>query len=129
MILQTFGLSFRAERRIFFYFRGMYSKGFHTYHIYILTNKTKSVLYTGVTNYLARRLSKHSENIDSKTNTFAAKYKCRHLLYYEKFTWIQEAIAREKEIKGWSRSKKIDLIKTINPNLNFLEYLFPYEAL
>jgi putative endonuclease len=106
----------------------MYKDGFHTYHIYILTNKTKSVLYTGVTNYLARRLSQHSENISFKANTFAAKYKCKHLLYYEKFTWIQEAIAREKEIKGWRRSKKIDLIKTINPNLNFLEYLFPYET-
>ncbi len=106
----------------------MYKDGFHTYHIYILTNKTKSVLYTGVTNYLARRLSEHSGNISLKAYTFAAKYKCRHLLYYEKFTWIQEAIAREKEIKGWSRSKKMDLIKTINPHLNFLEYLFPYKT-
>jgi putative endonuclease len=41
------------------------------------------------------------------------------LLYYEKFTWIQEAIAREKEIKGWRREKKLDLIKTINPDLCF----------
>jgi putative endonuclease len=45
-------------------------------------------------------------------------------LYYEKFTWIQEAIAREKEIKGWRREKKIDLIKTINPHLEFLNFLF-----
>jgi putative endonuclease len=59
--------------------------------------------------------------------TFASRYKCRHLLYYEKFTWILQAIAREKEIKGWSRKKKIALIKTINPNLNFLEFLFPYD--
>jgi putative endonuclease len=45
-------------------------------------------------------------------------------LYYEKFTWIQEAISREKEIKGWSRNKKLDLIKTINPDVDFLNYLF-----
>jgi putative endonuclease len=46
------------------------------------------------------------------------------LLYYEKFTWIQEAIAREKEIKGWRKEKKLNLIKTINPDLNFLNHLF-----
>jgi putative endonuclease len=45
-------------------------------------------------------------------------------LFYEKFTWIQEAIAREKEIKGWDRNKKLQLIKTINPDLEFLNYLF-----
>jgi putative endonuclease len=45
-------------------------------------------------------------------------------LYYEKFTWIQEAIAREKEIKGWRREKKIVLIKSINPHLEFLNFLF-----
>jgi putative endonuclease len=46
------------------------------------------------------------------------------LLYYEKFTWIQEAITREKEIKDWRREKKIELIKTLNPDLDFLNYLF-----
>ncbi|MGI9553263.1 MAG: GIY-YIG nuclease family protein [Aurantibacter sp.] len=101
--------------------------GSHTYHVYIITNKNKTVLYAGVTNYLAKRLYQHAENIKLKKKTFAARYKCRHLLYYEKFTWVQEAIAREKEIKGWRREKKIALIKTINPDMNFLEYLFPYE--
>jgi len=105
----------------------MYGSGYHVYHIYIITNKTKSVLYTGITNFLAKRLFEHSENIKAKKKTFAAKYKCKHLLYYEKFTWVQKAITREKEIKGWSRDKKIKLIKTINPNLNFLEYLFHYQ--
>jgi putative endonuclease len=62
-----------------------------------------------------------------KKESFASKYKCKHLLYYEKFTWIQEAIAREKEIKGWRRQKKLNLIKTINPNLKFLECLFPFQ--
>ena len=104
----------------------MYQEGYHTYHTYIISNRTKSVLYTGVTNYLGKRLFQHRENIRLKKKTFAAKYKCRHLLYYEKFNWVQEAIARGKEIKGWRREKKIALIKTINPKMNFLEYLFPY---
>ncbi|NHF61340.1 GIY-YIG nuclease family protein [Flavobacteriaceae bacterium TP-CH-4] len=104
----------------------MHSHGHHTYHVYIITNKTKSVLYTGVTNYLAKRLYQHGENIKKDKKTFASRYKCRYLLYYEKFAWIQEAIAREKELKGWRRQKKLDLIRTINPHMNFLEYLFPY---
>lgn len=105
----------------------MFSNGYHVYHIYIITNKTKSVLYIGVTNNLARRLFEHSENIRLKKKTFASRYNCKYLLYYEKFTWIQKAIAREKELKGWRREKKMELIKTINPHLNFLEYLFPFD--
>jgi putative endonuclease len=97
-------------------------EGYHTYYIYILTNKTKTVLYTGVTNNLKQRLNQHKENITLKNKTFASKYNVQFLLYYEKFTWIQEAIAREKEIKGWDRNKKIILIKTINPDLEFLKY-------
>ncbi|MFC6098327.1 GIY-YIG nuclease family protein [Flavobacterium qiangtangense] len=102
----------------------MLTEGYHTYYIYIITNKAKTVLYTGVTNHLKIRLLQHSENITSKNNTFASKYHVQYLLYFEKFTWIHEAIAREKEIKGWRKEKKIDLIKTINPNLEFLNYLF-----
>ena len=102
-------------------------EGHHVYHVYIITNQSKSVLYIGVTNYLARRLHEHNRNILDKKKTFAARYNCRHLLYYEKFTWIQEAIACEKEIKAWRREKKMNLIKTINPKFNFLEYLFPFE--
>lgn len=107
----------------------MYDIGYHVYYIYIITNKTKSVLYAGVTNYLAMRLYQHAENIKLKKKTFAAKYNCKHLLYYEKYTWIQNAIPREKEIKGWSRRKKMELIKTSNPDLKFLEDQFPYEPL
>jgi len=105
----------------------MQRAGWHTYHVYILTNRDKSVLYTGVTNYLARRLFEHNEGIRKNEKNFTARYKCRHLLYYEKFTWIQKAIAREKQIKGWKRIKKLELIKTINPNMNFLENLFPFQ--
>ncbi|AWK07211.1 endonuclease [Flavobacterium crocinum] len=91
-------------------------EGFHTYFIYILTNKAKSVFYVGVTNNLKNRLLKHKENILGGNKTFASKYNVEFLLYYEKFTWIQEAIAKEKEIKGWRREKKIALIKTMNPD-------------
>ncbi|HJY11155.1 MAG TPA: GIY-YIG nuclease family protein, partial [Flavobacterium sp.] len=66
----------------------------------------------------------HTENNATGNKTFASKYNATNLLYYEKFTWIQEAIAREKEIKDWRREKKIELIKTINPNLDFLNDLF-----
>ena len=99
-------------------------KGYHTYYIYIITNKSKTVFYTGVTNNLRIRLSQHTENKTNGNKTFASKYNVTYLLYYEKFTWIQEAIAREKEVKDWRREKKIELIKTINPNLDFLNYLF-----
>lgn len=104
----------------------MQIEGHNIYHVYIITNQHKSVLYTGVTNHLARRLFEHNRGIIDKKKTFASKYRCRHLLYYEKFTWVQKAIAKEKEIKGWRREKKMELIKTINPKLNFLE-LFPFH--
>ena len=100
------------------------SEGYHTYYIYIITNKFKTVLYTGVTNNLRVRLIQHKEKITGQNKSFTSKYNVEFLLYYEKFTWIQEAIMREKEIKGWVRDKKIELIKTINPDLDFLNYLF-----
>lgn len=99
-----------------------FQEGYHTYYVYILTNKAKSVLYTGVTNNLKIRLQQHKESLNPES--FTTKYNVHNLLYYEKFTWIQLAITREKEIKGWKRDKKITLIKTINPDLNFLDYLF-----
>lgn len=101
-----------------------FQEGYHTYYIYIITNKAKTVLYTGVTNNLKIRLQQHQENITLNNPTFASRYQVYFLLYYEKFTWIQEAVAREKEIKGWRKEKKLDLIKTINPDLNFLNDLF-----
>ena len=94
------------------------------YVVYIITNKHKTVLYTGVTNNLSRRLIEHNENIRLGRKTFAAKYKCKHLLYYEAYDWAQDAIAREKQIKGWVRAKKLELIKTTNPNFDFLEGVF-----
>ena len=91
----------------------------HQYFVYMTSSHKKTVLYTGVTNNLEQRLIEHYLN-RGKPNTFAGKYYCYHLLYCEKFQWIQDAIAREKELKGWIREKKIELIKTINPDLRFL---------
>ena len=88
-----------------------FQEGFHAYYIYIITNKAKTVLYIGVTNNLRLRLQQHSEKLN--INAFTSKYNIHFLLHYEKFTWIQEAIVREKELKGWKRERKIELIKSV----------------
>ncbi|MDX2190067.1 MAG: GIY-YIG nuclease family protein [Bacteroidota bacterium] len=92
----------------------------HNYFVYITTNFNKTVLYTGVTNDLARRIEEHKSSSLENKNNFTAKYKAFYLIYWERFQWIQHAIAREKEIKGWSRMKKLELIKSFNPELRFL---------
>ncbi|SHF99324.1 putative endonuclease [Flavobacterium segetis] len=99
-----------------------FQEGYHTYYVYILTNKAKTVLYTGVTNNLKIRLQQHKDSLNP--DSFTAKYNVHYLFYFEKFAWIQIAISKEKEIKGWKKDKKITLIKTINPELNFLNDLF-----
>lgn len=96
-------------------------EGFHIYYVYILTNKVKTVLYVGMTNNLKVRIQKHKESIEFGENSFSARYNTCFLLYFEKFGWVQQAIAREKEIKKWRRDKKISLIKSMNPNFEFLE--------
>jgi putative endonuclease len=93
---------------------------YHNYYVYILTNIHKQVLYTGVTNDLRRRLSEHTGSIEGNRKIFTAKYNCTYLIHWEHFRYINDAIAREKEIKGWTRAKKLTLIKTLNPSLNFL---------
>ena len=82
-----------------------YNEGHHTYYVYIITNKYRSTYYIGVTNNLSIPLQQHKENIETGKKTFASKYNIQFLVYYEKFTWIQLAIAREKELKGWRREK------------------------
>ena len=91
----------------------------HSYYVYILTNKTKTVLYIGVTNNLYRRLNEHNEGISPLS--FTNRYKCKHLIFYEIFSQPNEAINREKQLKRWSRFKKERLIEQINPNWDFLE--------
>ena len=96
----------------------------HTYFTYILTNRHKTVLYTGVTSNLHLRLEQHRESAERNDTNFSARYKCVLLVHYEEYTWIQQAIAREKEIKGWTRKKKEDLINDNNPQWEFLNHHF-----
>ena len=86
-------------------------------YIYILTNKTNEVLYTGVTSDLQKRIYEHKNKL---ADGFTKKYQINKLVYYELFDQIDDAIIREKQIKGGSRSKKLKLIKTMNPNFNDL---------
>lgn len=81
--------------------------------IYILTNKNNTVLYTGVTSNLPARIYEHQTN--KYPNSFTAKYNVHKLVCYETFHSIEEAIAREKQIKADSRKKKEELINGINP--------------
>ena len=82
-----------------------------TFYVYIITNKYNTVLYTGVTNNLRRRILEHKRKEGSK---FTAKYNVDKLVYYETFLYPLDAIAREKQIKAGSRQKKIDLIEKNN---------------
>jgi putative endonuclease len=89
----------------------------HEYCVYILTNKSNTVLYIGVTSDLQGRVSEHKLKI---YKGFTSKYECNKLVYYEEYQWIQDAIAREKQLKAGSRQKKIDLINADNPSWNDL---------
>ncbi len=91
-------------------------------YIYIITNKNNTVLYTGVTSNLRNRIWEHIEKKHSKS--FSSRYNLSKLVYYEGFTSIEEAIAREKQIKGGSRRKKIELIESFNSSWDDL-----YETL
>ena len=80
--------------------------------IYILTNKNNTVLYTGVTTNIKQRVYQHKTK---KYPGFTKKYNIDKLVYYERFDHIEEAIKREKQIKGWLRKRKEELINSINP--------------
>ena len=84
----------------------------HNYYIYMMTNKTHRSLYTGVTNNLERRVFEHKQ---MTADGYTKKYRCTKLVYFEHGSDINGAITREKQIKGWLRTKKDDLIATINP--------------
>tara|TARA_R110001583_G_scaffold58103_2_gene173463 strand:+ start:6157 stop:6450 length:294 start_codon:yes stop_codon:yes gene_type:complete len=85
---------------------------YHTYHVYILTNKNRTVLYTGVTSNLKLRVEQHKMKYNPKS--FTARYNVDCLVYNEQYFDIGEAIEREKQIKAGSRQKKIDLINSFN---------------
>ena len=84
------------------------------YYVYILTNRNNTVLYTGVTRDLIRRVYEHKNNTDP--NSFTAKYKVHKLVYFEETNDVKAAIEREKQIKSWNRKHKNKLIESKNPN-------------
>ena len=90
----------------------------HLYYVYILTTRNNTVLYTGVTNDLKRRVFEHKSGLNEG---FTKKYHVHKLIYFEIFDYVELAIAREKQIKGYSREKKIKLIEAMNPEWKELE--------
>jgi putative endonuclease len=89
------------------------------FYVYILTNPGKTTLYIGITNNLKIRIFEHWSKRGVQS-TFAGKYFCYNLIYYESFKYVNNAIAREKELKKWNRKKKEQLIAMKNPEWIFL---------
>lgn len=89
------------------------------YYVYIVTTKKNSVLYTGVTNNLQRRIYEHKAGL---VDGFTKKYNVNKLVYFEIYSDVNQAISREKQIKAGSRQKKIDLINAVNNDWNELDY-------
>ncbi|MFA5928180.1 MAG: GIY-YIG nuclease family protein [Candidatus Margulisiibacteriota bacterium] len=88
-----------------------------TGYVYLMMNSTNSVLYTGVTSNLKNRVDQHKER---SIKGFTERYHVTKLVYFETFEYVRDAIVREKQIKAGSRAKKIELIKTLNPELRDL---------
>ena len=83
------------------------------YYVYILSNKTNTTIYTGVSNNIMRRVYEHRENLNKRS--FTARYNVHKLVYYEIYKEVEYAIAREKQIKSWSRARKNELVASVNP--------------
>ena len=84
-----------------------------SYYVYILASATNYSVYIGVTNDLIRRVYEHRHEEDPKS--FTAQYQIHKLVYFEETTDVRAALEREKQLKGWRRSKKNALIETMNP--------------
>ena len=84
-----------------------------SYYVYILTNASRQVMYVGVTNDLENRVAEHRRG---KGGGFTRRYRVDTLVYAEEYKYVEDAIAREKEIKGWRRSKKDALVEAVNPS-------------
>jgi putative endonuclease len=85
----------------------------YNFWVYIITNRRHSVLYIGVTSRLSRRTWQHHR--EGAIARFASKYQCKKLIYYEHYRDVRDAIARESQLKKWSRAKKVGLIARLNP--------------
>jgi putative endonuclease len=98
----------------------------HEYYVYILSSRSRT-LYIGVTNDLSARVRQHREG---KAGSFTAKYKIHRLVHYERFQYVNDAIAREKYLKHFTREEKIALIESNNPTWEDLaaEYLPPFPT-
>jgi putative endonuclease len=95
------------------------------YYVYILASRSRT-LYVGITNNLIRRVSEHREG---QVQGFTSKYRIHRVVFFETFHDVRVAIAREKEIKGWRREKKIGLIESKNPTwVDLLGHQFPRYA-
>ena len=94
------------------------------YYVYILTNKTGTTMYIGVTKDLVRRVYEHRHKLDP--NSFTAKYDIHKLVYYESHKYVKDAILREKKLKGLLRIRKNELVETMNPEwIDLSGKLFP----
>ena len=91
------------------------------YYVYIMTNERDITLYTGVTRDLKKRVFEHKQKL---VEGFTKKYNIKYLVYYEAADDVEAAIAREKQIKGWLRAKKLQLINSLNPSWNDLSEEF-----
>ena len=85
----------------------------YKYWVYIVGNRGATTIYIGVTNDIKRRISEHKLG---EVPGFTKRYKCDILLYFEEYNNIKNAISREKELKGWRRERKVQLIATLNPH-------------
>jgi putative endonuclease len=96
-----------------------------TYFVYMMTNRSRVVLYTGVTNSIERRLWYHG---NTSGESFTKRYNIDRVVYYESYQHIRAAIARENEIKGWRREKKNDVVRSSNPKWEDLSVrMFSYR--
>jgi putative endonuclease len=84
----------------------------HRYFVYMMASRTR-VLYCGMTNSLDRRVEEHKTGA---TPGFTSDYRCERLVWFERYQYVRNAIAREKEIKSWTRAKKLALINEQNPS-------------
>ncbi|MDY6970124.1 MAG: GIY-YIG nuclease family protein [Spirochaetota bacterium] len=84
----------------------------NTYYVYIMTNKNNTVLYTGMTNELKRRVYEHKNGL---INGFTKKYNCHKLVWYEQTSNVKSAILKEKRMKKWKRVYKENVINEMNP--------------
>ena len=90
------------------------------YFVYITTNQHRTVLYVGITNNAVIRAAQHQQDAVHDGRHFAGWYQAFYVVWYEIFTDVNLAIKREKELKGWRRSKKLALVHSVNPEMRFL---------